>query len=112
MIDVTVIGAGIVGLSTARELAAQYPNVRVAVLEKETTIAAHQTGHNSGVIHSGVYYRPGSLKARFCVQGAAEMIRFCQQHGIAHEICGKLIVATEESQKPALDELHRRALAN
>jgi len=110
--DVAIIGAGIVGLSTARELSASFPQLKVGVLEKETTIAAHQTGHNSGVIHSGVYYRPGSLKARFCVQGAAEMIRFCQTHGIPHEICGKVIVATEDSQEPALDELYRRALAN
>jgi len=110
--DVAIIGAGIVGLSTARELASRFPQLRVLVLEKEATVAAHQTGHNSGVIHSGVYYRPGSLKARFCVQGAAEMVRFCQAHGLPHEICGKLIVATEESQRPALDELQRRALAN
>lgn len=110
--DVAIIGAGIVGLSTAREISASFPQLQVGVLEKEPTLAAHQTGHNSGVIHSGVYYRPGSLKARFCVQGAAEMIRFCRTHGIPHEICGKVIVATEDSQKPALDELHRRAAAN
>lgn len=110
--DVTIIGAGIVGLSAAKELAARFPRLRVLVLEKEASIAAHQTGHNSGVIHSGLYYRPGSLKARFCVQGAAEMVGFCQSYGIPHEICGKLIVATEDSQKPALDELHRRAHAN
>ena len=110
--DVAIIGAGIVGLSTAKELAARFPQHRVLVLEKEANIAEHQTGHNSGVIHSGVYYRPGSLKARFCVQGAAEMVGFCQSYGIAHEICGKLIVASEDSQKPALDELLRRAHAN
>ncbi len=110
--DVAVIGAGIVGLSTARELAGRFPAFRVLVLEKESSLAAHQTGHNSGVIHSGVYYRPGSLKARFCVQGAAEMVRFCQLHSIPHEICGKVIIATDDAQKPALDELHRRALAN
>ena len=110
--DVAVVGAGIVGLSTAKELASRYPTFRVLVLEKEANLASHQTGHNSGVIHSGVYYRPGSLKARFCVQGAAEMVRFCQSQGLPHEICGKLIVATEDSQKLALDELHRRAVAN
>ena len=110
--DIAVIGAGIVGLSTAKELAARYPKFRIVVLEKESRLAAHQTGHNSGVIHSGVYYRPGSLKARFCVQGAAEMVRFCQSHGLPHEICGKVIVAIEKSQQPALEELHRRASAN
>jgi L-2-hydroxyglutarate oxidase LhgO len=110
--DVAVIGAGIVGLSTAKELTARYPNFRVLVLEKESQLAVHQTGHNSGVIHSGVYYRPGSLKAKFCVEGAAEMVRFCETHAVPHEICGKLIIAAEEWQRPALDELYRRALAN
>jgi L-2-hydroxyglutarate oxidase LhgO len=110
--DIAVVGAGIVGLSTAKELAGRYPKFRIVVLEKESSLAAHQTGHNSGVIHSGVYYRPGSLKARFCVQGAAEMVRFCQSQDLPHEICGKLIVATEDSQRPALDELYRRAVAN
>ncbi len=107
-----LVGAGIVGLSAAKELTSRYPSLRVLVLEKEVTLASHQTAHNSGVIHSGVYYRPGSLKARFCVQGAAEMVRFCEMHGVPHEICGKVIVATEESQRPTLNELHRRALAN
>jgi len=110
--DVAIIGAGIVGLSAAKELGERYPTLKVVVLEKEATLAAHQTGHNSGVIHSGVYYRPGSLKAHFCVQGAAEMVHFCQTHALAHEICGKVIVAIEKSQEPALEELHRRALAN
>lgn len=110
--DVTIVGAGIVGLASATQLTRQYPQFRVLVLDKEPSIAGHQTGHNSGVIHSGVYYRPGSLKARFCVQGAGEMIRFCQEHGIPHEICGKVIVATSEEQRPALEELRRRALAN
>lgn len=110
--DVAIVGAGIVGLSAAKEINQRYPKLKIVVLEKEANVAGHQTGHNSGVIHSGVYYKPGSLKARFCVQGAAEMVRFCQTHGVPHEICGKVIVATQDSQKPALDELHRRALAN
>jgi (S)-2-hydroxyglutarate dehydrogenase len=110
--DVVVIGAGIVGLATAMDLTARYPQLSVLVLEKEAALASHQTGHNSGVIHSGIYYRPGSLKARFCVQGAAEMIRFCRDHGINHEVCGKVIVATRDEQIPALQELERRAQAN
>lgn len=110
--DVAIIGAGIVGLSTAMELASRFPRLRIAVLEKERSIAFHQTGHNSGVIHSGVYYRPGSLKARFCVQGAAEMIRFCDSHDIPYEICGKVIVATDDKQRSALEELRHRASAN
>ena len=110
--DVVIIGAGIVGLSTALELTSRYRHFRVIVLDKERHIAAHQSSHNSGVIHSGVYYRPGSLKARFCVQGAAEMTRFCKSHGIPHANCGKLIVASSEEQRPALEELHRRGVAN
>lgn len=110
--DVTIIGAGIVGLASAAELTQRYPQFRVLVLEKEPEVARHQTGHNSGVIHSGVYYRPGSLKARFCVRGAAEMIQFCRMHSISYEICGKVIVATSEEQRPALEELRRRTVAN
>jgi (S)-2-hydroxyglutarate dehydrogenase len=110
--DVAIIGAGIVGLSTAMELASRFPRLRIAVLEKERSVAFHQTGHNSGVIHSGVYYHPGSLKAQFCVQGAAEMIRFCDSHDIPYEICGKVIVATDEKQRSALEELRHRASAN
>src|SRR3954469_20112246 len=94
------------------ELASRFPRLRIAVLEKERSVAFHQTGHNSGVIHSGVYYHPGSLKAQFCVQGAAEMIRFCDSHDIPYEICGKVIVATDEKQRSALEELRHRASAN
>jgi L-2-hydroxyglutarate oxidase LhgO len=110
--DVAIIGAGIVGLSTAMDLASRFPRLRIAVLEKERSVAFHQTGRNSGVIHSGVYYRPGSLKAQFCVQGAAEMIRFCDSHDVPYEICGKVIVATDEKQRSALEELRHRASAN
>ncbi len=109
---VVVIGGGIVGLSTAMAFATGTPPVRPIVLEKEPEIAAHQTGHNSGVIHSGIYYRPGSLKAELTVAGARELVAFCRAHGIAHEICGKVVVATEEAELPRLMELHRRGRAN
>lgn len=109
---VIVIGGGIVGLSTARALTAGSPPVLPLVLEKEADLAAHQTGHNSGVIHSGIYYRPGSLKARFTVEGARDLVAFCRQHGIAHEICGKVVVATDPNELPRLEELRRRGLAN
>lgn len=110
--DIVVIGGGIVGLSAAMESARRFPHLRLALLEKENQVAQHQSGHNSGVIHSGIYYQPGSLKARLCVQGAVEMVNFCREHGIAHEICGKVIVATRPAELPRLRELQRRALAN
>jgi L-2-hydroxyglutarate oxidase len=109
---VVVIGGGIVGLSTALALVQGTPALRPVVLEKEQGLAAHQTGHNSGVIHSGIYYKPGSLKARFTVQGAREMVEFAQAHGIPHEICGKVVVATCPDELPRLEELHRRGVAN
>ncbi len=110
--DVAVIGGGIVGLASSLELARRFPNLKVVVLEKERHVAAHQTGHNSGVIHSGLYYKPGSLKARLCVEGRAAMVRFCEEHEIPHEICGKIIVATSADEIPGLNELHRRGVAN
>ncbi|MFF3783369.1 L-2-hydroxyglutarate oxidase [Streptomyces sp. NPDC001933] len=106
--DVLVIGGGIVGLSTAYAITRTAPGTRVAVLEKEWGPARHQTGRNSGVIHSGIYYRPGSLKARYAVRGAAEMVDFCAEHGIAHAVTGKLIVATERSELPRLHALVQR----
>jgi L-2-hydroxyglutarate oxidase len=109
---VVVIGGGIVGLSTAMALVQGSPPAQPIVLEKEDRIAAHQTGHNSGVIHSGIYYKPGSLKAQFTVQGAREIVAFAREHGIAHEICGKVVVATQSEELPRLDELHRRGVAN
>ena len=109
--DVAVIGGGIVGLATALALS-RTPEVAVAVLEKEAELARHQTGHNSGVIHSGIYYRPGSLKAQNCVAGREALFRFCAEHAIAHERCGKVVVATAEEELPALDELERRGKAN
>ncbi|MER5749591.1 L-2-hydroxyglutarate oxidase [Streptomyces sp. NPDC002088] len=110
--DVLVIGGGIVGLSTAYAITRAVPGTRVTVLEKEPGPARHQTGRNSGVIHSGIYYRPGSLKARYAVRGAAEMIKFCAEYGIAHAITGKLIVATEREELPRLHALVQRGREN
>ena len=91
--DIAIIGAGIVGLATAVALSERHPRARLVVLDKEPRVAAHQTGHNSGVIHSGIYYRPGSLKARTCVEGARLLVAFCEEHRIPYRLCGKLIVA-------------------
>lgn len=110
--DVLVIGGGIVGLSTAYAITRAAPGTRVTVLEKEQGPARHQTGRNSGVIHSGIYYRPGSLKARYAVKGAAEMVKFCAEYGIAHAVTGKLIVATEQAELPRLHALVQRGREN
>ncbi|MEU2155322.1 L-2-hydroxyglutarate oxidase [Streptomyces sp. NPDC019396] len=110
--DVLVVGGGIVGLSTAYALARSAPGTSVTVLEKESGPARHQTGRNSGVIHSGIYYRPGSLKARFAVRGAAEMVKFCAEYGIPHEVTGKLIVATDRDELPRLHALVQRGREN
>ena len=110
--DVLVIGAGIVGLAVARELALRHDGLRVVVLEREPRIAVHQTGHSSGVIHAGIYYEPGSLKARLCVAGARELYEYCDARGIEARRAGKLIVATRERELGPLDELERRGLAN
>jgi len=110
--DFVVIGGGIVGLSTARALLGRHPGARLAVLEKEGGWARHQTGHNSGVIHSGIYYKPGSLKARFCLEGARALVEFCRERGIDYEVCGKIIVATEPGELPLLDALYERGLKN
>jgi (S)-2-hydroxyglutarate dehydrogenase len=107
-----VIGGGIVGLATAHRIALDRPDAEVTVLEKESRLATHQTGHNSGVIHAGVYYRPGSLKAQLCRAGSQSMMDFCDEQGILVERCGKLIVATDEAELPRLRALHERALAN
>src|SRR5215207_5795861 len=106
-----IIGAGIVGLAIARELTRQRPGARVVVLEKEDRVAAHQTGHNSGVVHAGIYYPPGSLKALLCVAGVRELAAYCEARGLAYERCGKLIVALERGELAALDELARRGAA-
>lgn len=109
--DVAIIGGGIVGMATAMALTEPLRG-SLLVVEAEKRLAAHQTGHNSGVIHSGLYYKPGSLKARNCVEGREALYRFCQEHGVAYERCGKVVVATQESELPALAELERRGRAN
>jgi L-2-hydroxyglutarate oxidase LhgO len=110
--DVVVVGAGIVGLATARAMLRRWPELRLVIVDKETKLAAHQSGHNSGVIHSGIYYAPGSLKARLCVAGSRALTAYCDEHGIGYERCGKVIVATTEAELPRLDELYRRGQAN
>ena len=110
--DVAIVGGGIIGLSTAMHLTQRNPDLRVAVLEKEAELATHQTGHNSGVIHSGIYYRPGSHKANFCVAGVQKLIQFCDENEIEYERCGKVIVATDESELGRLDSLYERGVAN
>ena len=112
MIDVAIIGGGIVGLATAYRLLERYPDKQVVVLEKENEPGRHQTGHNSGVLHSGIYYKPGSLKAINCREGKLAMEAFCRDHGIAHDICGKVIVAFDECELPALKNIYDRGQAN
>jgi L-2-hydroxyglutarate oxidase len=109
--DVTIIGGGIVGIATAMALTKQ-AEVSLVILEAEDHLAAHQTGHNSGVIHSGIYYKPGSLKAKNCVEGREALVRFCEEHNIAHDRCGKVIVALTDAELPQLDVLEKRGKAN
>ena len=110
--DVVIVGGGIVGLAVALEITKRFPRLRLLLLEKEARVGQHQSGHNSGVIHSGVYYKPGSQKARLCVEGARAMIEFCRAHDIPHQVCGKVIVATYPEEFPRLEELRRRGEAN
>ncbi len=112
MYDVAIVGGGIVGLATALALAERFPRLRLAILEKEARLATHQTGHNSGVIHSGIYYKPGSQKARLCVEGARLLIEFCDKHGVRYERIGKVIVATTDAELPRLRRLYERGTAN
>jgi len=110
--DIVIIGGGIVGLSTAMHATRTLPQLQLLLVEKEDAVARHQSGHNSGVIHSGIYYKPGSLKAKFCVEGAAAMVEFCREHNLPYEVCGKVIVATREQEIPRLKVLLERGQAN
>jgi L-2-hydroxyglutarate oxidase len=110
--DLTIIGAGILGLATAMKIIEVHPRIKLLILDKEAQVAQHQTGHNSGVIHSGLYYRPGSIKAQSCVSGRKALIEFCDRNGVPYEVCGKIVVATSEAELPRLEELQRRGVAN
>jgi L-2-hydroxyglutarate oxidase len=110
--DLTIIGGGIIGLATALKILDAYPRTKLLILEKEAHLARHQTGNNSGVIHSGLYYRPGSLKAHSCVTGRKALIEFCNENAVPYELCGKVVVATSQQELPRLDELYRRGIAN
>jgi 2-hydroxyglutarate dehydrogenase len=110
--DLAIVGGGLIGLAVARELIRRHPTASVCVLEREEELGTHQSGHNSGVLHAGIYYAPGSLKARLCVDGARALYRYCAERGIAHGRCGKLIIATRASELPLLRELERRGIAN
>lgn len=112
MLEVVIIGGGIVGLSVGLALTERFPDKKVVILEKESSVSKHQTGNNSGVIHSGIYYKPGSFKARFAKQGSQSMVAFCEEHGIEYDICGKVIVATEQHELPLLKDLYERGLQN
>ena len=110
--DIIVVGGGVVGLASAWKIQEAFPHLSVLVLEKETQLAAHQTGHNSGVIHSGLYYKPGSYKAKNCVEGRRELVEFAKLHGIKHDVCGKIVVATKESELPILEKIFNNGLQN
>ena len=110
--DITIVGGGIVGLATARALLEKFPSLKLVLCEKEAELGRHQTGHNSGVIHSGIYYKPGSFKARLCVEGVRLMMDFCEAHAIKYDRCGKVIVATSQEEVPRLHTLHERGTAN
>jgi L-2-hydroxyglutarate oxidase len=110
--EVIIVGGGIVGLATGWQLLQRRPGTRLLVIEKESTLASHQTGHNSGVIHSGLYYRPGSLRAKLCREGGEALIAFCEAEGVPYDRCGKVVVATSEEEHPRLEELHQRGIAN
>src|SRR5215469_15174513 len=107
-VNVAIIGGGIIGLATGLEILRRFPATSLAIIEKEPSVAAHQTSHNSGVIHSGIYYKPGSLKAKLCTEGVNDLLRFCDEHAIQYDICGKVIIATSQNESERLDEIHRR----
>ena len=110
--DIAIVGGGIVGLATAYKLQQKFNSLNIAVIEKEDKLAFHQTGHNSGVIHSGLYYKPGSYRAKNCVQGRKQIVAFAQQHGVKHDVCGKIVVATDESEFPRLEKIRNNGNAN
>ena len=110
--DIVVIGGGIVGLSTAYKLNLNHPSLKILVLEKENAVAFHQTGRNSGVIHSGIYYKPGSYKAKNCVDGRRELVQFAKEHKIAHDVCGKIIVATHPSELAHMEKVYNNGIKN
>jgi L-2-hydroxyglutarate oxidase len=110
--DIVIVGGGILGMATGYRILQERPHARILVVEKEQELAQHQTGHNSGVIHSGLYYKPGSLKALNCRNGYQQLLDFCRRESIKHEVCGKIVVATDEDELPRLDELYRRGMAN
>src|SRR5579863_2638776 len=112
VVKIIVIGGGIVGLATAYRLGERMPGAAITVLEKEGGVGRHQTGHNSGVLHCGLYYKPGSVKARLAVQGIRQMMAFCQENSVPHEICGKLVVATDDAEVERLHALQERGTAN
>ncbi|MGX1265195.1 L-2-hydroxyglutarate oxidase LhgO [Rossellomorea marisflavi] len=112
MYDFIIVGAGIVGLSVGLAIHEKNPGSKIVLIDKEKEVATHQTGHNSGVIHSGIYYKPGSFKARFARQGSRSMTEFCKEHQIQHDICGKVIVAANEREIPHLENLYQRGLEN
>ncbi len=112
LFDITIIGGGIVGMATAYKIQKNRPNLRLLILEKEDVLAAHQTGHNSGVLHSGIYYTPGSLKAKNCVNGRRQMVEFAREHNIAYDVCGKIIVATDTDELPAIELVYSNGIKN
>lgn len=112
MYDIAIIGGGIVGAATAYKIQKRFPQLRLVLLEKEALLADHQTGHNSGVIHSGLYYKPGSLKAKNCMTGRVELVEFAKEHHIAHDVCGKVVVATNEAELPFMEQIRQNGEAN
>jgi (S)-2-hydroxyglutarate dehydrogenase len=110
--DIAIVGGGAVGMATALKINTRFPHLKIVVLEKEKEVAMHQTGHNSGVIHSGIYYKPGSYKARLCVDGRRELVQFAKEHNVKHDICGKVIVATHESELAHMNKVYNNGLAN
>lgn len=112
LFDIIVVGGGVVGLASAYKIQLAYPRLRVLLLEKEDHLAPHQTGNNSGVIHSGLYYKPGSYKAKNCVEGRRELVEFAKKHNVAHDVCGKIVVATQESELPFLEKIYNNGIQN